>query len=274
MKHPKLECGIFSNGMAYAKWGSGSKNLLYIPGGPGNNPPAGLMVKLELGPLKSFLEDDYTLWVIARKQNMPEGHSVADMAADYASLIKDEFNGKVNLVVGTSYGGMIGFYLAANHDNCFDHITILVAAYEVNTSGKQVDYDMAKYISVGNRWQAGVVLSSVLWPNSRFPRLMGLAGYLLTLMGGKAHPYLNSDVMVEAEAEKDFNSKDVLPSIKVPVLLIGSDTDLYFPMEIMEETASLIPNCTFKIYKGRGHIGAATDKRIPQDIKSFMSLRD
>jgi pimeloyl-ACP methyl ester carboxylesterase len=272
MKNPKLVCGKFSNGMAYAKWGLGSKNLLYIPGGPGNWAPAGIGVKIELKPLKSFLEDDYTLWVVTRKQNMPEGHSVADIAADYASLIRDEFGGKVDLVIGVSYGGMIGFYLAADHDNCFKHIAILVAAYEVSSFGKQIDYDMAKHLSKGNKLQAGATLSKVLWPNSRFSWLARLAGYFIILLFGKGHQYLKSDVMVEAEAEMSFNSRDVLPSIKAPVLLIGSDADPYFPIELMEETANLIPNSTLKIYKGLGHIETAIDKRIAQDLRSFMNI--
>ena len=32
--------GIFSNGMAYVRWGSGPKTLLLIPGGPGNLLPS------------------------------------------------------------------------------------------------------------------------------------------------------------------------------------------------------------------------------------------
>jgi hypothetical protein len=35
---------------------------------------------------------------------MPKGHTVADMADDYAGLIADEFDGKVDLMVGRTIG--------------------------------------------------------------------------------------------------------------------------------------------------------------------------
>ena len=63
---------------------------------------------------------------------MPKGHTIADMADDYAGLVANEFGGKVDLVVGVSYGGMIGFDLAARHPERFGHIAIAVAGYEVS----------------------------------------------------------------------------------------------------------------------------------------------
>lgn len=55
---------------------------------------------------------------------------------------------------------------------------------------------------------------------------------------------------MEAEAELACDARDVLPLIPVPVLLVGGDRDPYFPKEVYEETARLIPDCTLRMYEG------------------------
>ena len=92
-------------------------------------------------------------------------------------------------------------------------------------------------------------------------------------MFGETHPYFASDVMVEAEAEVAFDAREVLPDISVPVLLVCGDEDLYFPKEVYEETARLIPDCTLRMYEGIGHVGAVRDKRFPQDVLDFVRQR-
>ena len=63
---------------------------------------------------------------------------------------------------------------------------------------------------------------------------------------------------------------EALPRITVPVLLIGGDEDAYFPEGLTRETADLIPNCTLRLYQGKGHLDAAMDKRIAGDILRFI----
>jgi pimeloyl-ACP methyl ester carboxylesterase len=93
------------------------------------------------------------------------------------------------------------------------------------------------------------------------------------LMFGGTHPHFASDVMVEAEAEVACDARDVLPDITVPVLLVCGDEDVYFPKEVYEETARLIPDCTLRMYEGVGHVGAVMDRRFPQDVLDFVRQR-
>ena len=107
--------GTFANGMEYARWGDGPRTALWIPGGPGSGVPAGSSAAMQGMQFKALIEAGFTVWQVTRRRNMPTGHSVADMADDYAQLIADQFGGRVEVVVGISYGGMIAQYLAANH---------------------------------------------------------------------------------------------------------------------------------------------------------------
>ena len=156
---PKPVTGIFPNGMAYVRWGTGAKTLLEIPGGPGNAfPTGGPALRMFQSQVRPFVENGYTVWGVVRKRNMPKGHTMADMADDYAGLIADEFGGKVDLVVGQSYGGMVGFYLAARHPDRFGHIAINVAGYEMSDEGKTLDYDFARLLSEGRNGEAGALM--------------------------------------------------------------------------------------------------------------------
>ena len=125
--------GMFANSMAWSCYGTSEKVALLIPGGPGNPAPnTGWQGKFGIKALLPLLEQGFRLVAVARPRNMPKGHSVADMAGEYARMIEAEFGGQVDLVIGLSYGGMIGQYLAADYPGCFKHIVIVVAACEVH----------------------------------------------------------------------------------------------------------------------------------------------
>jgi pimeloyl-ACP methyl ester carboxylesterase len=270
---PKPVTGIFPNGMAYVRWGTGPKTLLFIPGGPGNAAPSGMSMRMF--PLfRPLVADGYTAWYVARRRDMPKGHTIADMADDYAGLVANEFGGKVDLVVGVSYGGMIGFDLAARHPERFGHIAIAVAGYEMSEQGKTLDHDFARLLSEGRNGEAGALMVRSMAPGLRVPGAARVLGAVMgRIMAGEAHPSFASDVMVEAEAEVVCDARDVLPAIPVPVLLVCGDEDLYFPKEVYEETARLIPDCTLRMYDGAGHVGAIRDKRFAQDVLDFVRQR-
>lgn len=268
---PKPVNGMFANGMAYARWGTGPKTLLLIPGGPGNVVPTGMALTMYLRALRPLVENGYTAWFVVRRQNMPRGHTIEDMADDYAQLITDEFDGRVDVVLGTSYGGIVGLCLAARHPDRFGHIAIAVAGYQVSERGKTFDFDFAKRLSEGKTVEASTAMFEFTYPSWRLPGVARVFGALIGRFAYRdTHPYFENDVMVEAEAEVAFNAREILPDISVPVLLVGGDQDVYFPKEVCEETARLIPDCTLKIYEGKGHIQAASDPRLPRDVLDFV----
>jgi pimeloyl-ACP methyl ester carboxylesterase len=225
--------------------------------------------------LRPFLDSGYTMWVVTRKRNMPEGYRIEDMAEDYAALISDEFGGKVELIIGEEpYGGMIGFCLAARHADRFDHLAVLLAATAMSEEGKELELGFARLMSERRTSEAGALLIKFMVPELRLPgidRLLGTA--LVRFAFGKLHPYFASDVLVEAKAVAAFEGTPVLPQIATPVLLIGCDQDAAFSKEAYEETARLIPDCTLRMYEDKTAIQAITDSRIATDVLDFVQQR-
>ena len=262
-------CGTFRNGMDYLAWGSGPKTLLFIQGGPGSAVPRRLLRRVLRRQFDPFLRAGYAVWIATRRRGMPAGHTIADMADDYAGLIADEFGGRVDVVLAESFGGMIAQYLAARHPDSFRHIAMVVTAAELSEWGKDVDARVAHALADGDKVRAGRAFAEYLLPGRGQAWLRRLAGPLISrrLLGGSAFPA--QDVLTEVQAEMTFNSRAVLPLIRRPVLLVCGGTDRFFPRGLAQETAGLIPDCTLIWYEGKGHVGAASSTRLARDVLAY-----
>ena len=259
--------------MEYASWGDGPKTLLWIQGGPGSDVPRGLFGRASAWQFRPFLKDGYTVWSVTRRRHMPAGYTVADMADDHARLIEEEFGGRVDVVVGISYGGLIAQYLAANHPDRFDHLVLALAAGGISEWGKDVDRRWALARSADRTDEAGEVFLECVLPGDRWRWLRRRVGPLTgRLFSGAEVPA--EDLRVEAEAEVAFDAREILPRIEVPVLLLCGEQDRFFTPDIVEETARLIPDCTVVRYPGKGHLRAGTSGRLPDDVLAFVHRQE
>jgi hypothetical protein len=50
---------------------------------------------------------------------------------------------------------------------------------------------------------------------------------------------------------------------------VSGDRDRFVAKSVYEQTADLIPDCTFKLYEGKNHLGALFDKRLPGEVLEF-----
>ncbi len=265
--------GMFANGMEYLTWGAGPKTLLFIPGGPGSGVPQGMSARMARRWFDPFVGAGYVVWYVTRRRNMPPGYTVADMADDYAQAISDELGGRVDLVVGESYGGMIVQFLAARHGDSLGHVAVVVAAADVSEWGKEVDARIAAALAGGDRPGVGRAFAEYVLPGDRSRWVRRLVGPWIarSLLSGKNYP--PGDMLVEVEAEIAFDARPVLPDIAVPVVLLCGDSDRFFPQDLVEETVGLIPDCTLVTYEGMGHMKAATSRQVPVDVLAYVDGR-
>jgi pimeloyl-ACP methyl ester carboxylesterase len=256
--------GRFANGIEYLVLGDGPRSMVWLPGGPGSELPGPWQQRLT--GLRQLADAGFTVWVLTRRRGMPEGHTVADMADDVAEAIV-ELGGRVDVVVGLSYGGMIAQYLAAEHPDRVDRVVLAMAACEVSPLVKAIDLRMATALSAGDG--AGVAEAGLayLLPSERAaPVRRAVARLLGPLVGGEPR---GADPLIEGRAEEVFDARPVLPTVRVPVLVLVGDRDLAFSPEVAAETARLIPGSTLRWYRGKGHLRAASSRRLPRDILAF-----
>ncbi len=265
--------GTFACGMDYATWGSGPRTLLFLPGGPGSSVPRGLWARMTQRWFEPFVEAGYTIWYVTRMRHLPPGHTVADMADDLAAVIVDELGGRVDVVVGESYGGMVALLLAARNGHHVGRLAVVVAAAEVSEWGRQVDARLARAVARGDTAGVGATFAEYAIPGDGRRWLRSLVGPFLgrSLMSGKSYP--PSDLLVEAQAEIGYRAWDALHAITVPVVLVSGELDRFFPPDVVDETVRLIPDCTPVRYAGRGHMQVASDRRVAHDVLTFADGR-
>lgn len=258
---------MFPNGMGYQRWGNGFKTLLFAPGGPGKTLPGGLLGLMSGWMVRPYVAAGYTVWMVTRRRNLPAGHGIPDMADDYAELIADQFGGRIGLYVGISYGAAIGFHLAARHPEIVDHIALVGFGAEAAPSALEEDIDYASKVSQGRIADVGRDMARDMLPRRGFGWLAHLIGPALGRGAvGNPHEFLARDIVVEADAEQSYSAWEILPAITVPVLLIAGEHDLAAPAALLQKTASLIPNCTLRIYEGKNHEQTIMSRRLPRDI--------
>jgi pimeloyl-ACP methyl ester carboxylesterase len=228
------EYGIFTNGIPFVKFGNGKKNLLVFLGGPGNELPRGMEFSTYSKGIQSF-GDEYTIFMLTRKSGLSDN--------DYAEMIKTEFGGKVDVIIGFSYGSLITQHLIADHPDLSNHFIMTMTAHKMSEAGKAIDMKYAKYLSAGKNRKALVTIATVLVPSGNKPYFYKTFFWLFGgLFKPKRGATFSKDILIEANAEIEHDATERLKEIRVPVLIICGDRDVYHPKNFIEEMAKLIPN--------------------------------
>ena len=120
--------------MYYVSFGTGSKNMVVLPGlSDGLTTVKGKALLLST-PYKKFMKD-YTIYMFSRKNNMPQGYSIKDMADDQVEVL-NKLGIKKTAVLGVSQGGMIAQCIAIYHPEIVERLILAVTCPSANEVGK------------------------------------------------------------------------------------------------------------------------------------------
>jgi pimeloyl-ACP methyl ester carboxylesterase len=263
------ELAAFGNGMPYTRFGEGAKTLLWIPD-PSHAGHAGPYLRFMGRVVRPLADAGYTVFLAGHKPHLQPGCTLADLGDDYAALITEEFDGRVDLVVGDSGGGMIAMTVAARHPDRFGHIATVAAGRALSEEVRVATVESARLLAAGYRTDAAEVLVTAMFPQVSIGWVRRL---MAAVIGRVSFPATvdPGDVVAGAEAMSAFDGREFLPDIAVPVLLVGGDRDEDVSEEVYRETAALIPDCTLRIYEGKNHLGTIGDPRLARDILDFAA---
>ncbi|MFX0041135.1 MAG: alpha/beta fold hydrolase [Candidatus Heimdallarchaeota archaeon] len=255
-----VETGFFENGLPYARIGYKSDYLINIEGLTfTNKPPSGFMIKRFVKSVKPLI-DKYTIYFVGRKQNVPEDYTFADMAKDYADIIREKFKKPV-IIMGASTGGQIAHYLAADHPDVVQKLIIISAAYRVSERGAEIESKAAEYFKQGKYGKSLVAILDLIY-TSKITR--GIGKFFTRLLGrffiGKVKD--PNEFLTEVKGDIEMNFKDRLGEIKAPTLILSGELDIEYPPELVRITAEGILNAKLKLYEGQGHGLAAKWKLL------------
>ncbi len=262
--------GIFSDGIPHIRFGSGEKTIIVFLGGPGNELPKGIEFKMYSKSFIPFMKD-YTIYLVTRKSGLHQNYTTLDMSNDYAEMIDHEFKGRVDVLVGISYGGLILQHFAVDHPDKSEYKIIAMATHIISKKGIELDLKFATYLSEGKKAKAYASISDVFASKGLkkyFYKIMLFTSGLF--MKNPKSKTFSDDVIIEAKAEESHNTKDRLSNITVPILILCGDKDFFNTKEDFEEMAQLIPKTILKVYPNKGH-DIFSSKRFSNDILEFIS---
>ena len=265
MAKVEVTTGYFKNGLPYTRIGSGPRDLVIFDGLDfRHRPPSGLMLRIISSSLKR-LAKDFTVYYVSRKPDLPKGYSMRDMSEDYATMIRDELAGPVD-IMGISTGGPIAQHFAVDHPDLVHRLVLAMTGYRLSEGGKQLQRLLGELVRKGNWRAAAATMASGMMPGGvkrlLFKSLFWLFGK--RVFGAPSNP---SDGLVELEAEDKHNFKERLAEIKMPTLVIGGEEDFFYPIR---ETAAGIPSAKLILYEGVGH-GAMMKRQFSEDVTAFLT---
>jgi pimeloyl-ACP methyl ester carboxylesterase len=265
---PLSSAGYFRNGQPYNRRGHGPRPLIVFQGLMLENKPQSEWEFGLVSGMYKFLDNDYVIYSVLRKAGLPPDYTLRDMADDYAVMIREEFDGPVD-VLGISTGGSIVQHFAADHSDLVRHLIIHSSAYVLSDHARQLQLTLGEWAQ-RRQWIKvwNFLMTSVMPQHGIQKTLSRPIVWLFAPLMALTAPQDPNDVVVTIKAEDQHNFKDRLHKITAPTLIAGGEQDPYYTPTLFRETAAGIPNARLCLYPGMGH--PAGGKQFQRDVLAFL----
>ena len=250
--------------MYYVSFGEGEKKLIVLPGlSYGLATVKGKALILSASYKRFF--KDYTVYMFSRKNEMPIGYSIEDMADEQVEAMK-KLNIERASVLGVSQGGMIAQCIAIRHPGVVMRLVLAVTAPYANEVVKKsvsswidmVKRDVHKALMIDT---AEKMYSEKYLKKNRkyFPIIAKLT-----------KPRSYDRFLKNAEAILRFDVKRELHKISCPTLILAGSDDKTVGNDAPFELKEAIPESELFVYEGLGHGAFEEAKDFYDRVLKFL----
>ncbi len=233
--------------MYYAAFGSGEKKLVVLPGlSDGLATVKGKALVLSL-PFRKFFRD-YTVYMFSRKNDMPEGYSIRDMADDQIRAMKDLGIGRA-YVLGVSEGGMIAQYMAIDCPEMVEKLVLAVTATYANDTVMEAVSEWIGMAERGDHRSLMVDTAEKMYSE----KYLRKNRKIFPLLAWFTKPSGYDRFLKNARAILQFDSRSELSAITCPTLIIAGSDDHTVGNDAALELNSAISGSELLLYDGLGH---------------------
>ena len=252
--------GFSSNGVPYAHLTESGPALVIFTGSELEHMPPSKMTQQGYFVGLKRLRQNYSVYLMSRKPNLPKGYTAQDMSNDFAKMIRKDIGTPVH-IMGMSSGGSSAMHLAADHPDLMDKLILAMTGYRLNPNGKLVA-EIWRDLALKEDWQAlyqrmGVDVAEGSAPEWVTRLMMRLFGKMLL-----GTPKSGSDFAIVLDSDINLDVVNKLPSIRRPTLVIGGEKDPFYGADNIRETARLIPNAELRLLKNGGHAVVKTQTKV------------
>ena len=235
--------------MDYLKFGNGARNLVIIPG---VSVQSVMNYAEAITESYKLLTEDFTVYVLDRRKDMPESYTVYEMARDTAEAIKALKLGRVS-IFGASQGGMIAMKIAIDHPELVEGLVLgSTSAQVTEETYRRVFAGWADLAKAGKPEELYLSFGEATYPAPVFEQ----SRELMIEAAKTVTPDDLKRFITVTEGMKGFDVTKDLRKIMCPVLVIGSRDDKIFggeaSVQIMESLKDK-PDCELFMYDGYGH---------------------
>jgi pimeloyl-ACP methyl ester carboxylesterase len=253
MPGPPIETGSLASGHPFARIGDGSRQVLYIPGLSFDAAPSTpKAIARSWGSwLDAIAEHDLTIVTIGRRADLAPGSTGADVADDYAAVIRERWGSAVG-VMGISTGGAYAQWLAIRHPDLVERLVLGFTAHRNDPAAMARQNALVEHLLAG-RWRAGYAQFGP-WFLPRFPRVGSAIAWLVGphLIGRYADLRV---LRIDAHADDIHDTTEHLAQIHCPTLVVSGGRDLAYPRPLVADLVAGLPNVRHVEFPKAGHMG-------------------
>ena len=233
--------------MYYVAFGDGAKKLVVLPGlSDGLATVKGKAWALA-GAYKKFWAN-YTVYMFSRKNDMPDGYSIKDMADDLALAMKSLGIEKAS-VLGVSQGGMIAQYLAINHPDMVEKLILAVTTPSINPVLENAVTGWIDMARKDDHRELMIDTAEKMYSQKYLDKY----GKFFPLVAKLTKPASYDRFYKNAYAILGFDARDELSKISAPTLIIAGSDDKTVGNDAAVELSEGINGSEKYIYDGLGH---------------------
>lgn len=231
----------------YIVFGNGKKNLLMIPGlGDGLKTAKGMALPFAL--MYRRLAKDYRVYVMSRRNVMPQGFTTRDMAKDIAVVLQ-KLGVEQTSVIGVSQGGMIAQYLAIDFPDLIEKLILTVTLARQNDTVQKVISNWMDMAKCGDYKSLMIDTAE----KSYSEKYLKKNRWVYPLMGNVGKPKSFERFLIMAQACMEHDAFDELVQIICPTLILGGKKDQIVTGEASIEISTQIPGSEIYMYEEFGH---------------------
>ena len=233
--------------MSYASFGHGEKTFVLLPGLSDGLATVKGKALLLAKPYEAFF-DRYTVYMFSRRDDLPRGFSIRDMAADQAAALQSLGIERAS-IMGVSQGGMIAQYLAINFPDLVEKLVLAVTA----PYPSQISCDcVGSWVQMARRGDHKALMVDTA-ERSYSPAYLARYRMAYPVLGMVGKPKSYDRFLANAEAILGFDARDDLGRILCPTLILAGEDDRIVGVDASYELHERITGSELYVYPGLGH---------------------
>ena len=251
--------------MDYVTFGKGKQPLVIIPGlGDGLQTVKGkaLLFSLSYRPLAKR----YKIYVFSRINELRQGYTTRDMAADVAEAM-EALKLDTVYVMGISQGGMIAQWLAVDFPEKVQKLILAVTTAKPSQLARDRIEHWQKLSQSGTFRDLMLDIAKHSYTQKRYQKWR----FLSNIMGRLGRIKDEKRIAIQSQSCLEHNSLEVLKEIQCPTLVLGALEDDVIGVEGSKELAKAISDCQLLILKHSGHALYEENKAFQEAVCEFLN---